>query len=123
MKSSTEPSDNVYNKDELKEMVAKMRLTSSIFYRYAAATGCHTFIEFCGLMNKYIDICDRAAEAGLDFTTSSIHGGGITLPVEEHDVAYLAEKFACIFAQTMFKKPEIWKTFKRAVEHEIGGDE
>lgn len=100
-------------------MVDKMQDTSSIFYSLARATGCHTFIEFCGLMNKYIDICRRAAQDGRDFTQASIHSSGEPLQVEGHDVDYLAEKFACIFGKTMFAKPEMWAAFQRAIEREI----
>lgn len=108
----------VHTQDELREMVRKMSDTSALFYALAVTTGCHTFIEFCGLMNKYIDVCRRAAEAGIDFTQTSIHGGE-KLPVERHDVDYLAEKFACIFGRTMASDPKIWARFQRAIEHEI----
>jgi hypothetical protein len=118
---AVDPPEMVYTKDELLDMVVKMRATTTVFYGMATKTGCHTFIEFCGLMNKYIDVCERAAKSGIDFTSSSIHGAGFALPVEGHDVAYLAEKFSCIFAQTMFKKPHVWDVFKHAVEHEVGG--
>jgi hypothetical protein len=109
----------LYSQDELRTMVAKMEDASSVFYRMAQTAGCHTFIEFCGLMNKYIDVCRRAAEAGIDFTQTSIHGEGEPLPVYNHDVDYLAEKFACIFGQTMASDPKIWARFQRAIEAEI----
>lgn len=99
-------------------MVGKMREASNLFYRMAQCAGCHTFIEFCGLMNKYIDVCSRAAQEGVDFTLTSVHAGK-PLPVEGHDVAYLAEKFACIFAASMFRDPKMWKAFQQAVEREL----
>lgn len=100
-------------------MLSQMREASAVFYVLARKAGCHTFIEFCGLMNKYIDVCERAAAEGVDFTSTSVHSGQ-PLPVARHDVQYLAEKFACIFGSTMASDPEIWACFQRAVEREIG---
>jgi len=112
--------DRVYSDDELREMVKKMRSVSQMFYEGAFHVGVHPFIEFCGLMNKYIDICERSAAQGIDFTMTTVHGEGPGLVVEDHDVRYLAEKFACIFARTMFSNPHMWETFKRSIEREIG---
>ena len=105
---------STYSKEELAEMVTKMRDTNHAFYLAAVQTGAHTYIEFCGLMQKYVDVCERACQEGLDFTETSIHSGR-GLPVEDHDIEYLAEKFGCIFAGTLNAKPHLWEIFEKAI--------
>lgn len=103
-----------YTKQELHEMIARMRSVSDTYYFGAVRTGCHPFIEMCGLMNQYIAICAQANNAGIDFTETTKHAGGV-LPMEEHDVVYLGEKFACIFGNAFADKPELWALFESAV--------
>lgn len=107
-----------YAPSELAAMIDRMRAVSAAFYRGAVQTNVHGFVEFCGLMNKYIDVCERARLDGIDFTAATVHGE-VDLPVERHDIAYLAEKFACIFAPMMFANPEMWGAFKAAVDREL----
>lgn len=64
-----------YSREELETMLAGMRRASSAFYRDAARIGCHPFIEFAGLMNEYIKLCEIALARGVDFTETSVHGG------------------------------------------------
>ena len=106
---------NTYTKLELNEMISRMRRVSDTFYFGAVRTGCHPFVELCGLMNQYIEICERAVKEGVDFTQTAIHSGSAVLPLEEHDVVYLAEKFACIFGVSLHSKPELWNIFESAV--------
>lgn len=93
-------SEAVYSKDELQLMVTQMRQVVSAYYNGAVYTNCHPFIEFCGMMSKYVDICQRMANEGEDFTVTSVHSIN-PLRVEDHDIEYLAEKFACIFGNTL----------------------
>jgi hypothetical protein len=65
-----------FTKEEQQEMLRKMRVASSAFYNDATRIGCHPFIEFTGLMNEYIALCQLAMELGIDFTKTSVHGGG-----------------------------------------------
>ena len=47
-------------------------------------------------MTAYVKSCQRADEAGVDFTECNQHTGA-ELPMESFEVAYLAEKLDCIF--------------------------
>jgi hypothetical protein len=98
-----------HTKEELEAMIKAMRAVSSAFYAGASRTRCHAFIEFCGLMSKYLDICELACQAGIDFTTANVHGDK-TIPIEAHDLQYLAEKFECIFSG-LLSTPEQKKLF------------
>lgn len=90
----------MYTKEEREEQVKKMRRVTALFYPEAAATGCHAFIEFCGFMAKFIDVCEKSSKQGIDFNEANTHTGQ-ELVVHDHDVVYLAEKFSCIFGPTL----------------------
>lgn len=90
----------MYTKKERDEQVKKMRKVTGQFYPAAANTGCHAFIEFCGFMQKFVDVCERSSDAGVDFNEANTHTGE-QLVVQDHDVIYLAEKFDCIFGPTL----------------------
>lgn len=90
---------------ELKLVLVRMREVSDRFYAGAVRTGCHPFIEFTGLINEYIKVCEGALEAGIDFTQANTHTG-LALPVREHHAVYLAEKFDCIFGPTLAADPK-----------------
>lgn len=81
-------------------MLVGMQDASDAFYYHAVKIGCHPFIEFTGLLNEYINICRAAHAAGIDFTETSVHGSGV-LPVKPHHVAYLSEKLACIYGNSV----------------------
>lgn len=82
--------------EERLEMIAKMRITSKHFYAAAVAIGNHPFIEFTGLINEYISICERANAQGVDFTECNTHGDK-DLPMAPHHIDYINEKLECIF--------------------------
>ena len=83
-------------KQELREVCRKMRIASSHFYGEAIHTGNHAFIEFTGLMNEYIVMCEASIHKDIDFTQANIHTGK-ALHFEEHHMRYLSEKFGCIY--------------------------
>lgn len=58
----------------------------------------HAFLEFCGFMRKYVDVCRKALEQGVDIENINVHVGPLDTPLQVHDLEYLAEKFSCIFA-------------------------
>lgn len=91
-----ELNSNTYSKDELKEMLLQMRNLSSGFYSGACRIGNHPFIEFCGLMNEYIKMCEEAFDRGEDFTEFSTHRGQ-HLEMKPHNLKYIREKLDCIF--------------------------
>lgn len=90
-----------YSEDELRAMIAGMRNASAAFYGDARRIGCHQFIEFCGLMNEFIGLCEDAVAKGQDFTETSIHGDGKPLPMRPHHRAYLNEKLECIYGHSL----------------------
>lgn len=99
----------MYSKEERDEQVKKMREVATKFYPAATHTGCHTFIEFCGFMMKFIDVCSVSSEKGIDFNEANAHTGEV-LVAADHDIMYLAEKFDCIFGPTLAdpKKREVF---------------
>lgn len=103
----------MYDEADRKEQLKKMRAVSDAFYSGAVRTNVHAFIEFCGFMNKFIDICARSSEQGVDFNEANTHTGQ-QLVVEDHDLHYLAEKFDCIFGPTL-SDPQKREVFFRAM--------
>jgi hypothetical protein len=104
--------DGGYDREELAEMVRKMRRVADGVYGPLAATGCHPFVEFCGLMQKYVDVCEACVEDEVQFPHATRHSGGV-LPVETHDLEYLAEKLGCIFGPLIEANPEARRVFAR----------
>lgn len=88
--------DKLYTDDELKVILHQMRQASSDLYRAATASGCHPFIEFCGIINEWIKMCEVTMEQGEDFTMANTHTGQ-PLRAEPYQIKYFAEKFDCIF--------------------------
>lgn len=78
--------------------VALKRMDEAIkrFYSSAVQIGNHPFIEFAGVMTAYLNTCQRAHDAGIDFTECNRHAGN-PLPMEGFEVLYLNEKLDCIF--------------------------
>jgi hypothetical protein len=108
----------MYPKKQRDEQVLRMRAAALDFYPVAARTGCHAFIEFCGFMQKFIDVCANSSRAGIDFNEANTHTGH-KLIVADHDVVYLAEKFDCIFGPTLAdpkKRAVFFKTMGWPVE-------
>jgi hypothetical protein len=90
----------VYSAPEREAILARMESVSRVFYAGAVQTNCHPFIEFCGLMNEYIEICRDTHEAGIDFTQASAHGDQM-LKFAPHHLAYLREKLNCIYGPSI----------------------
>ena len=95
--------------EELEKCIYKMSNTSNFFYSMAIHCNNHAFVEFCGLMNKYIDLCRSALKGNSDFRYLNIHGDN-GLPMAGHDVEYLGEKLACIYGHEL-RNPDNWKIF------------
>ncbi|MEG4329984.1 hypothetical protein, partial [Microcoleus sp. herbarium5] len=76
------------------EILEAMKAAANNYYREAIATNCHTFIEFTGLINEYIKICERnLKQRGVDFTKTSVHcPGEKNLQIEEWELAYINDK-------------------------------
>jgi hypothetical protein len=102
--------DEVYSAEERAPMLPRMRAASAAFYRAAVQIGCHPFIEFAGLMNEYIKLCEQAHEAGIDFTNTNAHSGN-ALPMQDYNVRYLAEKLECIYGPTLQQNAKLRQEF------------
>jgi hypothetical protein len=111
--SSTTP-ETMYNAEERAEQIRKMKEAAEKIYWMCANTGVHAFIEFNGLIAKFIDVCQRAHEAGFDYNTCNTHTGQPLPMVQPHDVHYMAEKLGCIFGPTL-DDPHIRKAFLKAL--------
>lgn len=84
------------DKKRLKTCIDKMRRASDGFYGSAVQAGNHAFIEFCGVMNEYINICEDNLKQGIDFTMCNQHTD-LKMQVDRHRFDYLKEKLHCIF--------------------------
>jgi hypothetical protein len=105
--------DDLTPPPEREKMIAAMKVASADFYRAAARSGCHAFIEFTGLMNEYIKLCQEAHEAGVDFTKSNVHCTGASLPMQPYHADYIGEKLECIFAQSFSSNPDLMRVLVR----------
>lgn len=85
-----------YSVEERERMLARMTEIAESFYRAACRVGHHQFIEFAGFLNEYIKICRRMHAEGVDFGTTE-------LSPKDHEMAYIAEKFDCIFGEALMK--------------------
>jgi hypothetical protein len=101
-----------HSPEEREKMLKGMRVASNTLYRFAIAIGHHPFIEFCGLINEYIKICERAHAQNLDFTECSAHSGK-ALEMRSHEAAYLGEKLGCIYGPSL-QDPANLKAFLQA---------
>lgn len=112
-----------YSPEEREAMLRGMHAVSDAFYRGATRIGCHPFIEFTGLLNEYIKICERAHAQGLDFTEANAHSGK-ALSVEPYEAAYLGEKLGCIYGPSL-QDPRNLREFllKAGLGAVVGADE
>jgi hypothetical protein len=90
------------------EILEAMNIAAHNYYREAIATNCHTFIEFTGLINEYIKICERnLKQRGVDFTKTSAHCPcEPRLQIEDWELNYLNDKLRCIFPNLQLVKIE-----------------
>lgn len=110
MKRQPRQEEPVYNKAERDEILKAMRSASERFYAMAVQTKCHPFIEFTGLMNEYIKVCQDASAKDIDFTQANTHTGQ-SLPIQTYHAAYLAEKLNCIYGPALLSSSEVRRTF------------
>lgn len=89
---------------ELRVCVKGMEAASALFYAAAIRTGNHAFIEWTGLINEYIKLCEAAAAQGIDFRFLNIHCGK-HLPMRPHNLHYIQEKLDCIYGLDVLASP------------------
>lgn len=102
-------------KAELLTMIKKMEAASNDFYRAATQTGVHSFIEFTGIMNEYIKVCQHALAKGIDFSMANSHNTTV-LPMERYHLNYLGEKVNCIYGNAL-RQPDNLPVFIDAIKH------
>jgi len=86
--------------EERAHILNRMRAASNAFYVAAANAGCHAFIEFTGLMNEFIKLCEDAEQQGTDWVHANVHGD-VHLPFKPYHVEYLSEKLECIYGRRL----------------------
>jgi len=86
--------------EERAHILNRMRAASNSFYAAAAHAGCHAFIEFTGLMNEFIKLCEDAEQQGTDWVHANVHGD-VHLPFKPYHVEYLSEKLECIYGRRL----------------------
>ena len=104
---TVDPSDEPRDLDAV---LARMRALTERFYHGAVGVQVHAFVEFTGLLSKFVDVCSRAHAKGIDFTQANTHSGR-TVPLAVHDVVYLAEKLDCIYGPALLMSQELRDAF------------
>jgi hypothetical protein len=107
--------DEDYTPAERAKMLERMDAAIDQFYRSAASSGCHTLIEFTGLMADFLNACRAAHEQGRQFAFASAHTGD-PLPFVPHQFAYMAEKLDCIYGPAL-RVAENRDAFVRSLFH------
>lgn len=74
---------------ELEAILSRMRSTAGAYYTSAVGIGVHRFLEFAGLLNEYIKVCQEMVDNGQDFVTEP-------LMLRRHNRMYIEEKLECI---------------------------
>lgn len=96
--------EQMTNQEKLQAMDALVEA----FYWRAQKIGVHAFIEFCGLMSEYINVCRDAEKSGSGWEYSNTHGGP-PLPFKGNHLRYLAEKLDCIYGPAFRQSPDLAK--------------
>ena len=90
--------------EERELALRRMNETVDRFYGAAVQIGNHPVVEFAGVMTAYVKSCQRAHDAGVDFSECNRHAGR-ELPMEGVEVDYLVEKLDCIFGGRITATP------------------
>jgi hypothetical protein len=110
-----------YSLGDMRKMIRTLREANERFYwdcfHAGIGTSCHAFIEFAGLQSKFIDMCEEALNAGIEFPFANQHSQ-TSWPIKQHHAAYLGEKFHCIWGFAFGPNPELREAF---IEHGLNG--
>jgi len=100
--------------EDHRETIQRLKKLNEDFYWLCFHAGighrAHSFIEFNGIQSKYIQLLSMAVEAGHDPHIFNEHSQ-VPLPVEAHDMEYLAEKLRCMFGPILDSNPEAKAAF------------
>lgn len=94
--------------EEHQKTITQLRQLNQEFYNacFSADVGtrAHSFIEFNGLMSKYIDLLALYAEQGIGPHEANEHHG-VSLDIQDHHMRYLGDKLKCIFGPIIRNNP------------------
>jgi hypothetical protein len=79
-----------------KESLALMWKVADDFYIRAAATDCHAYLEFTGLLREYCKVCEENLARGIDFRELNGHRSQ-RMELQPYQIDYFNEKLNCIF--------------------------
>lgn len=82
------------------EKSRRMREAVNAFHALARESGCDGLSDFTGLLNLYVDLCERAD-----------YKGGGPPDVKDYEVAYLAEQFKKVFGESFRNNSQAWNIF------------
>lgn len=100
------------NKQAAQVALTQMRAASNTFYRMAVISECHAFIEFTGLMNEYIKVCERMTLNGdISWMMANTHTN-VPLALFPFEASYLAEKLDCIYGPSLRASEELRAAFE-----------
>jgi hypothetical protein len=74
----------------------RMEAAANQFYLLAAATDCHAFLEFAGILGEYCKICRESLARGIDFRELNGHTSQ-RMELQPYNIDYFQEKFNFIF--------------------------
>lgn len=100
-----------FDKPARLKMIEDMREAAKRFYGAAVGTRSHAFLEFTGLMNEYVAIAEHAESQGNEHWPQANQHIAIPLPLQPHNVVYLADKLACIYGQTLRNNNQLRRLF------------
>ena len=111
-----------YSLGEMRGFIADMRVINAQFYNLCflgrMGSSCHAFIEFAGMQAKFIDMCQEALDAGIEFPFANQHSR-TPWPIQRHHAEYLGEKFQCIYGFAIGPNKELRDAF---IESGLGAE-
>lgn len=117
MPDETKLPGHEYTLGEMRACIRTMRDLNEKFYwlcfHAGVGSSCHAFIEFAGLQGKFIDLCESALNAGIEFPFANQHSK-TPWPMERHHADYLGEKFHCIWGFALGANPDLREAFIKA---------
>ena len=103
-----DPLRHTYSPEEREDILTAMEIARDQFYAAATRIGIHPYVEMAGFMGEFIKMCRDMHEEGVDFGTSALRA-------KPHQLAYIAEKFDCIFGEAL-ADPKARGMFIRALD-------
>ena len=90
----------MYTREEQEKMIRVMKEISTRFYCDAAATGNFQFVQFTGLINEFVKICEETMKAGIDFNECT-GAFGRELVIQPYNIEYIREKLLRIYGENI----------------------